>query len=304
MQVLVTGANGFIGKALCVELARHGHGVREARRDNIGDIGEQTDWHDALSGIDAVVHLAARVHVMQDAASDPLAAYRASNTLGTRKLAQSAATAGVKRFVYISTVKVHGEATPGRPFSDTDPVHPQDPYAVSKHEAELALQQTSAAQGMEVVILRPPLVYGPNVRGNFIRLLRLVEKGIPLPLGSVVNQRSLIYLGNLVDAIRLCLTHERAAGKTFLLSDGETISTAGLVRKLAALSGNRARLWPIPVPLLHWAGRLAGKSETVQRLTDSLTVDDSAIRRELDWKPPYSMDEGLAETVRHFQVRR
>ncbi|MDP2827040.1 MAG: SDR family oxidoreductase [Sulfuricellaceae bacterium] len=304
MRVLVTGANGFIGKALCAELSQHGHVVRGATRNSVGDIGEHTDWAEALSGIDAVVHLAARVHVMRDVASDPLKAHRATNALGTQRLAQCAAASGVKRFVYISTVKVHGEATPQRPFADREPPNPQDPYAISKFEAEQALQRISAARGMEIVILRPPLVYGPGVEGNFLRLLHLVEKGIPLPLGSIMNQRSLIYLGNLVDAIRLCLTHECAAEKTFLVSDGETISTPGLIRKLASLSGKRARLWPIPIALLQWAGYLTGKIETVQRLTDSLIVDDSAIRLELGWQPPYSMEEGLAETVRHFQATR
>ncbi len=316
-RVLVTGANGFVGQALCPLLEKAGWEVRRATRSAtavannpaadsiaVGEIGAQTDWRTALDGISAVVHLAARVHLMQDDACDPLAQYRAVNRDGTENLAHQAARAGVRRLVYLSSIKVNGERTTGQPFRAEDAPHPQDPYARSKWEAEQALQRVAAATGLESVILRPPLVYGPGVKANFLRLMRLAERGIPLPLGAVDNRRSLLYLGNLADAVRVCLSHPAAAGKTFQLSDGAPLSTPALIRALAAALGKPARLLPVPPPLLRLAGRLAGKSAKIARLLDSLEIDGTPIERELDWQPPFSLEEGLAATAAWFRETR
>lgn len=309
-RVLVTGANGFVGQALCPLLENAGWSVSKAVRSNregciaVGDIGPDTDWRAALDGTDAVVHLAARAHIMQDTARDPLAAYRAINSAGCENLARQAAHAGVKRLVYISSIKVNGENTADRPFHESNTPHPQDPYGVSKWEAELALQRVATETGLEIAILRPPLIYGPGVKANFLRLMNLIARGLPLPLGLVKNRRSLLYLGNLTDAIRACLSHPAAAGKTYLLSDGDPLSTAGLVRHLAAALGKSATLLPIPPSLLHLAGLLTGKRAEVARLLDSLEIDGTAIRRELDWQPPYTLEQGLAATVDWYRVKR
>jgi len=308
MRVLVTGANGFVGRALGRELLRRGRRVRAAvRRDAglpdgcearvVGDLGPDTDWSAALDGVDAVAHLAARVHVVRERAVDPSAAFRRTNVEGTLRLARSAATAGVRRLVFLSSVKVLGEATPDGPFTDSSPANPRDPYGASKREAETGLSELAARSGMEVVILRPPLVYGPGVKGNFLSLLRLIERGVPLPLGGVRNQRSLLYLGNLVDAVDLCLSHDGAAGRTFLIRDGEDLSTAELVRRLAAALGRRAPLFPLPEGVLRLAAGCIGRRAAAQRLLGSLTVDDRRIRSELNWQPPFTVDQGLAETA-------
>lgn len=312
-RVLVTGANGFVGQALCPLLEKAGWEVRRATRSAaaasnpaansfaVGNIGAQTDWRKPLEGISAVVHLAARVHLMQDDARDPLAQYRAVNRDGTENLARQAAEAGVRRLVYLSSIKVNGERTTEQPFRADDAPHPQDSYARSKWEAEQALQRVAAATGLETVILRPPLVYGPGVKANFLRLMRLVERGIPLPLGTVDNRRSLLYLGNLADAVRACLAHPAAAGKTFLLSNGGApLSTPALIRALATALGKPARLLPVPPFLLRLTGRLTGKDTEIARLLDSLEIDGTPIERELDWQPPYSLDEGLASTAAWF----
>lgn len=309
MNVLVTGATGFVGRALCAHLGEHELVVREACRDMsqdnaaehrdsvvVGNIGPDTDWHAALEGIDIVVHLAARVHVMQDTASDSLNEYRLANVEGTRRLALGAAEAGVRRFVFLSSVKVNGEST-SRPFIESDRPNPHDAYGISKWEAERALMQIGKDTGMECVILRPPLIYGPDVRANFLSLMRAVARGVPLPLGALENRRSLLYLGNLVDAIRVCLSHSAAAGQLFLLSDGEDVSTPELVRRLAAVLLVRSRLLSVPLPLLHLAGWLTGRAGSVERLTGSLQVDSSRIRAMLGWAPPFSLDQGLAETA-------
>lgn len=303
-RVLVTGATGFVGRALCTALKESGHTVVPAvRRESglpgevvVGDIGPSTDWRDALPGCDAVVHLAARVHMMRDTAPDPLAAHRAANTEATLNLARQAARGGVKRFVFISTIKVNGEGRDA-PYRETDAPAPQDAYAISKWEAEEGLYQIAEETGLEIVILRPPLVYGPGVKANFLRLMRLVEKGWPLPLGAIRNRRSLLYLGNFVDAIRLCTEHPAAAGQTFLLDDGEAVSTPELIRRLAHAMGRPARLLPVPVGLLEFAGALLGKRAAVARLTGSLHVDSSAIRSRLEWTPPFSTQQGLDLTV-------
>jgi UDP-glucose 4-epimerase len=308
MKALVTGATGFVGTALCARLADCGHGVVPAVRSKsglphevvVGNLDASTDWRPALTGCDAVLHLAARVHVMEDAAQNPLALYRATNTEATLNLARQAAQAGVKRFVFISTIKVNGEGRDA-PYRETDAAAPEDAYAISKWEAEQALQQIAADTGLEVVILRPPLVYGPGVKANFMRLLRTVERGWPLPLGAIRNRRSLLYLGNFVDAIRLCLEHPAAAGQIFLLDDGEPVSTPELIRAVARAMGRSARLLAVPVGMLELAGALLGKRAAVSRLTGSLYVDSSAIRSRLAWTPPYSLQQGLAATVADWQ---
>ncbi len=304
MKIAVTGATGFVGRALCSHLAVNGHiVVPVVRRVSglthevmVGDINAATDWHQALSGCDAVVHLAARVHVMHDTDQNPLALYRASNTEATLNLASQAARVGVKRFVFISTIKVNGEGD-NAPYRETDVPAPEDAYAISKWEAEQGLQRIAEKTGLEVVILRPPLVYGPGVKANFLRLMQTVRKGWPLPLGAIHNRRSLLYLGNFVDAIRLCVEHPAAAGQTFLIGDGEPVSTPELIHAVARAIGRPARLLAVPVGVLELVGALLGKRAAVARLTGSLYVDSSLIRSCLGWAPPYSMASGLAETV-------
>ena len=287
MTVLVTGPGGFVGRALVSGLTVGGYSVRKAGRNVVGDIGPDTDWRPLLDGVEAVVHLAARVHVMRDHARDPLAEYRRVNLEGTRGLAAAAADAGVRRFVFLSSVKVNGETTE-RPLSPEDPVDPKDAYAISKWEAEQALAE--AADRMAVVVLRPPLVYGPGVGGNFMRLLRLVDRALPLPLGAVRNLRSFIYLGNLVGAIRFALDGPQGI---FLPSDGEDLSTSDLVRRLAAALDRPARLVPVPISLLRFAGCVTGRSEAIARLVDSLRLDG----RIPGWTPPFGVDEGLQTTA-------
>jgi len=309
MRFLVTGANGLVGRFLCAELFRRGGKVRAAvrsanaefddfERTIVGSINGATDWSAALVDMDAVIHLAARVHVMHDTAADPLAAFRAVNVAGTLNLARQAAVAGVKRFVFVSSVKVNGEDTsPGRAFVESDLPAPQDAYGVSKHEAELGLRQLAADTGMEVIIIRPPLVYGPGVKANFAALMRAVQRGWPLPLGAVHNQRSLVALDNLVDFIVTCTTHPQAANQTFLVSDGHDLSTTELVRGLARAAGVPARLLPVPVWALEAGATLLGKGDAVQRLCGNLQVDISKARSLLGWVPPVSVDEGLRRAL-------
>ncbi len=311
---LVTGANGFIGTALCHALVESGWNVRAAVRHRlkandtehiqyveIGDIGATSAWDEILDGVDVVIHLAARAHVIREKEHDPLTEFRRVNTLATAKLANAAARSGAKRFVYLSSIGVNGNYTLSEPFTENSPPHPHDLYAISKLEAERALQQISGETGLAIVIVRPPLVYGPGNPGNFLRLLKVIKQGIPLPLANVNNRRSMIYLGNLLDAIITCATHPDAAGKTYLVSDGEEISSTHLVHELARLMGKPSRLWPLPAVLLRMAGRLTGKSGELDRLMSSLLIDSSKIRRELSWRPPFSMAQGLEETVQWYQ---
>jgi nucleoside-diphosphate-sugar epimerase len=314
-RVLVTGANGFVGRALCRHLLTMGMAVRGAVRDAqvplpegvervlVGDLGPETEWRQALDRTAGVVHLAARVHLMQDDATDPLAAYRQVNTAGTLNLAREAAAAGVRRFVFLSSIKVNGEGR-DQPYSESDPPAPADPYGQSKWEAEQGLRQIAAQTGLEVAILRPPLVYGPGVGANFLRLIRWVHGGAPLPLAAVRNRRSLVYVENLASAIAACLSAPAAAGKTFLVADGAPVSTAELVAALARALGVADRSWPLPPAILRLAGKLTGRSVEVGRLLDSLALDDSALRQELDWRPPCTMDEGLRLTAEWFRNLR
>lgn len=309
MKFLITGANGFVGKPLCAELLRQGQSVRTAVRSAntlienaevaaVGTIDGGTNWTDALRDIDVVIHLAARVHVMKDISADPLAEFLKVNLHGTVNLAQQAARAGIKRLVYVSSIKVNGERTSETaPFTELDKPNPQDPYAVSKWQAEQALQRIAQETNLEVVIVRPPLVYGPGVKGNFISLLTAIDKGVPLPLASANNARSLVYVGNLVDALSSCATHPAAAGQTYLVSDGEDVSTAVLVEKIARTLGRNNRSFHFPPALLRAMATLAGRSEQIDRLFGSLRVSNEKICGELSWSPPYTLEQGLRATA-------
>jgi len=314
LTVMVTGATGFVGHVLCNRLLEQGFSVRGTLLTSenssalavgvepvtVGSLGTDTQWSHALTGVDTIIHLAARVHIMDDHAADPMNEFRNVNVEGTAQLAREAAKAGVKRLVFISSIKVNGEETP-TPYTPDSTPNPSDPYGISKWEAEQALRKIEADTGLEVVIIRTPLVYGPGVKANFINMIKIISRGIPLPLASITNKRSLIYVGNLVDALAVCAVHPDAAGKTYLVSDGEDVSTPGLVRRTASALGVPARLFPTPVSLMKLVGELTGMSGAVNRLTGSLTVDSSKIRQELGWAPPFSMEEGLAETAKWFK---
>jgi nucleoside-diphosphate-sugar epimerase len=318
MNVFVTGANGFIGRALCDKLIVDGYQVRGAVREEaqlmalpieiegvlVGDISPATDWHEALGGIDVVVHLAARVHVMDDIADDPLAEFRKVNTAGTLDLARQAVAAGVRRFVFVSTIKVNGEGGPekGAAFSENDVSDPQDPYAVSKWEAEQGLMAIAEETGLEVVIIRPPLVYGPGVKANFRSLMKWVRRGVPLPLGAVHNKRSFVAVDNLVSFIIHCMDHPKAANEVFLISDGEDVSTTELLQKMARAFGKRTILLPVPVSLMTFVAGLLGKRDVAQRLCGSLQVDISKAREVLGWTPQVSLDEGLMKAVEGYKA--
>jgi nucleoside-diphosphate-sugar epimerase len=316
VKFLVTGANGFVGKALCAELLRQGETVRAAVRSAnatvedvemavVGSIDGDTDWADALRGADVVIHLAARVHVMKDTAVDPLAEFFKVNLYGTSNLAQQAACAGVKRLVYVSSVKVNGEqTTEAQPFAESEEPNPQDPYAISKWRAEQDLQRIAQETGLEVVIVRPPLVYGPGVKGNFISLLAAIDRGIPLPLAGANNVRSLVYVDNLADALIACATHPAAAGQTYLVSDGDDVSTAILVEKIARALGRNSRAFYFPLALLRAMAAALGRAERVDRLFGSLRVNDEKLRRELCWSPPYKLEQGLRKTAEWYRAHQ
>ncbi|MBD3619177.1 MAG: SDR family oxidoreductase [Chromatiales bacterium] len=316
-NVLITGGTGFVGRALSSRILLDGKwNPRVATR--IGSMGvtrdiatvlvpgltPDSDWRGALSGVSVVVHAAARVHIMKEEAPDPLGQFRFTNVHGTLNLARQAAEAGVRRFVFISSIKVNGEQTEsGRPFHADDPPTPEDAYGLSKWEAEQGLLELARETGMEVVIIRPPLVYGPGVKGNFATLLRWVAKGVPLPLGAVrQNRRSLVGLDNLMDLIVTCLDHPAAANQVFLASDGEDLSTTELLERIGRAMGKPTRLLPVPVWALQAGAILLGKRDVARRLLGSLQVDISKTRDLLGWEPPVSVDEGLRRAVAPFGV--
>lgn len=303
--VLVTGAGGFVGQALVAHLAAAGVAVTGVSRSHASaaagssvQLARYEDTVPLLAGQACVVHLAARVHVMRDTAHDPLAAFRTANTELPLFLARQAAAAGVRRFVFVSSIKVNGEATlPGQPFTENDVCAPLDPYSVSKWEAEQALREVASQTGMELVIIRPPLIYGPGVRANFAALLRAVAQGIPLPLGAIDNRRSLLALDNFLDFIVLCLCHPGAANQTFLISDADDLSTPELIRRMASVMQKPARLVAVPVTLLKVAALLLGRRNIFERLCGNLQLDISKAHSLLGWNPPLTVDEGLRRTL-------
>lgn len=315
-MILVTGATGFVGGALVQRLAGEGRPVRAAvRREKVnlpagvefvrvGALAAETDWREAVAGVDVVVHSAARVHVMAETADDPLLEFRRTNVDGTLSLARQAVEAGVRRFVFVSSIKVNGEdSVPGQPFAADDLPAPLDPYGVSKMEAEQGLRQIGVQSGMEVVIIRPPLVYGPGVKANFASMMRWLSRGVPLPLGAIHNNaRSLVALDNLVDLLVTCLTHPAAAGQVFLVSDGEDVSTTELLRRTARSMGKSAHLLPIPSSWLEFGASLLGKKAMAQRLCGSLQVDIEKTRQILDWRPPLTLDQGLRKAVEGMKL--
>jgi nucleoside-diphosphate-sugar epimerase len=312
---VVTGASGFVGGALLSALAAEpGVAVRGLYRSDpgtgpsgtsavaVGDLGDAFELADAVTGVDVVIHAAARTHVLQDREAEPLAAYRKTNVAGTMNLARAAAKAGVRRFVYLSSIKVNGERTPiDRPLTEASPPSPEDAYGITKWEAEQALRELSKDTGLEVVVIRPPLVHGAGAKGNLDRLMRLVDRGVPLPLASVRNRRSMIGLDNLVSAIMAAAEHPAAAGKTFLVSDGDELSTPGLIRAIASGLNKSPRLWPCPPGLLAAAGSMLGRRDEVDRLTGSLVVDSSSIRNVLGWEPQTSAVEGVRAMAQAFR---
>lgn len=309
MKILVTGASGLVGKFLCKDLSRKNNLVVAALRSTIfvkscaeqvkiKAIGSATDWSQALQDVEVVVHLAARVHVMNEVAVDALAEFRKVNVEGTLNLAMQAAKAGVKRLIFVSSIKVNGVHTLAAfPFTANDTANPQDPYGISKHEAEQGLFLIAQQTGMEVVIIRPPLVYGAGVKANFASMMRVVKRGIPLPLGAIHNKRSFVYIGNLVSLIVCCVDHSAAANQVFLVSDGCDLSTTELLQKCAVALGVKARLLPVPQKFLAFSLALLGKRAVAQRLCGNLQVDINKARILLDWVPPVSVEDGLKATA-------
>jgi len=316
--ILVTGATGFVGSALSSRLALS-EKVRATARQwstagapnrevelHTGELSAKQDWGSALEGVTCVIHCAARVHVMREQAVDPLVEFRRVNVEGTMRLARQAAESGVRRLVFVSSIKVNGEWTePGTPYRADDHPNPQDPYGMSKCEAEVGLRSLAQETGMEVVIIRPPLVYGPGVKANFLAMLRWLERGVPLPLSRVSdNRRSLVFLGNLVDLIVTCIEHPAAASQTLLVSDDEDLSTAELLRRMGLALGRPVRLFPVPPGLLRLGASLIGRPEIAQRLCGSLQVDISRTKEVLGWRPPFSVDEGLKRTAEAYLASR
>ncbi|MEX3817720.1 UDP-glucose 4-epimerase family protein [Paraburkholderia sp. BR14262] len=314
-HVLVTGANGLVGRALCAALSRHGHdvtallrsgsvgtdAVREWRHETADFVGLQEAWPSGLSP-DCVVHLAARVHVMRDDAPDPLAAFHATNVEGTLRVARAAQASGARRMVFVCSIKAVAEVDGGVPLAESVPPMPLDPYGLSKRAAEEALWRLSVETGLEVVVVRPPLVYGPGVGANFLQMMDALWRGVPLPLGSVSARRSLVYTENLADALVHCITDPRAANACFHVADADDLSVAQLLRGLGRYLSKPARLIPVPTGLLRAAGALTGRAAQLERLTSSLQVDTSLIRERLGWQPPFAVEEGLEATARWYRA--
>lgn len=312
MNILVSGASGFIGKALCAELARQGYTVRAAVRSaaqqvdqvenvSVGDINGDTDWTKALSDMSVVVHLAARAHITKECLVDSMEGFRKINVDGAWNLARQAHEAGVRRFVFISSIKVNGDATElGKPYTPADKPAPAGPYGISKFEAEEALRLLADETGMEVVIIRPPLVYGPGVKANFHSLMHWLHRGVPLPLAGVCNKRSFVSLDNLVDLIITCIDHPAAANQTFLAGDGEDMSTTELLQRMGAVLGRPAKLFYLPAWLLRIGALLLGRAEMLQRLCGSLQADISKANELLGWHPPVRVDDALRKTAADF----
>lgn len=307
-KILLTGYTGFVGAALRkiiidTRLVLLGRKCEAGIAHYYANFRAREDYLEAVGGVDVVIHCAARVHIMNDSAADPLYSFREVNVEGTATLARQAAAAGVKRFVFLSSIKVNGEfSKEGQAFESSDQPKPEDPYAISKREAEDALKTICAATGMEFVIIRPPLIYGPNVKANFLSMLKWVFRGVPLPLGGIRNnKRSLVYVENLVDLIKLCIDHPAAANQTFLVSDDEDVSTYELLKRVALSLGVKSRLLPIPPSWLGFAGKLLGKNDIEQRLCSSLQVDISHTKNTLKWAAPYSMEEGLKQTAEWYK---
>lgn len=301
----MTGASGFVGKHLVHALI--GHEISAVGRTNVPgadhffqkNIDTNVDYSDCFDGVDVVVHCAARVHIMRDESLDPLTEYRKVNVDGTLNLARQAAEAGIKRFIYLSSIKVNGESTTGcSPFTYSDNPAPEDAYGISKLEAEIGLKKLAAETGIEVVIIRPPLVYGPGVKGNFAAMLKMVEKGMPLPFGSINNKRSLVSIFNLVDLIVKCIEHPRAVNQTFLVSDGVDLSTTELLQQIAKAIGRSIILLPIPVSLMRFFVKLLGKQSIAGRLFGSLQVDIKHTCETLSWQPPQSVEESMKRSFR------
>ena len=309
-RIFVTGGSGFLGHALCARLALEGHLVRASVRGRHsasvatdiemvqGELEPEYDWSLSLRGVDAVVHTAARAHVISNRAENSLELFRAANVAATLNLARQAAATGVRRLIFISSVGVNGGQTNGVAFSEVDCPNPHTPYAISKYEAEQGLREIARDTGLEVIIIRPPLIHGPGAPGNFGALLRALASGWPLPLGALTrNRRSLVGLDNLVDFIITCLWCPQGVNETFLVSDGEDLSTADLLRRLCAAMAKPARLLPVPVGLLALGTKLLDKSEMFKSLSGSLQVDISKTREVLGWRPPIGVDEGLKRAV-------
>jgi nucleoside-diphosphate-sugar epimerase len=313
-KILVTGATGFVGSALCPALKSFGD-IRAALWNEterqllppyvspvvVGSITRDTDWTQALDGIDAIVHLAARVHVMKDSSSDPLADFREVNTRGTEALARQALSAGVKRFIYVSTIKVNGEKTKeGRAFTEGDPANPQEPYAISKMEAETALTQMSRDVGLRVTIVRPPMMYGPDVKANFLSLMKLVDRAIPLPTRSIKNGRSLLYVKNLADFLVWCLKEPASIDQLYLLSDGFDVSTSELISTIARAMNRPDRQFAFPDRLAKTGSKILKRENVYSRLWDSLRIDSTKARQQLNWRPHFTFAEGIKATVDRY----